>query len=71
MARKTTRKLAALTAENVQELIGVFWSAFTWEDSPQGDKYWRKVANELEKVKMFYALMSLPRMKKKKKGKKK
>ena len=24
----------------------VFWNAFSWADSPQGDEYWRNMASE-------------------------
>ena len=38
------------------DLNGVFWNAFCWADSPQGDEYWRTMATEwnilIENVKL-------------------
>jgi hypothetical protein len=32
------------------DLNGVFWYAFCWADSPQGDRYWRTMASEWDKL---------------------
>ena len=48
--------LNPLLMEEIEEQVergglrSTLWNAFCWADSPQGDRYWRKMASEWDEI---------------------